>query len=213
MGVASLVLGIIGIICAVIAIFAPIGWILVIIGLIIGIVDVVKKGKKDEKRGIGIAGTIICGIMFVVLLVESVVMGSAIFLVIKGNENIENASLIAQENQKNLFNSLYVNYEGIQKESTVKTLLRMENSKGTNLDEHYVSYKYDGKVESISTIFNKIEISSSYRISLEYDTDGYVNTIRITPINRNVWDYLSHAFFISNNNLFFLEIYDIKKLY
>ena len=67
MSVASLVLGIIGIITAFTGILAPVGLILVVVGLILGIVDVVKKGKIGGKKGIGIAGIVICAIMVVTL--------------------------------------------------------------------------------------------------------------------------------------------------
>lgn len=182
----ALILGIIGIVCAVIAVFAPIGWILVIIVLIIGIVDVVKKGKRGEKRGVGIAGIVICEIMFIVLFVESMIFGTALLMYLTANKSIEESGLNVQEDLKQLFNSMYVNYEGTQTGSMVRVLLRMENSKAPDQDGHYVSYEYDGMVQDISTIFNMIKTTSEYRISLGYGTDGYVNIVKITPINQNV---------------------------
>ena len=183
MSIASLVLGIIGIVSALTVVAAPIGWILVTIGLIIGIVDVVKKGKIEEKRGVGIAGTIICGVMFVVLLVESIMFGASVLYIVKQNENIDKAVSTAKENQMRLFNESYVRYEGVQTGIAVKALIRLESTNRSVDEEHSVIFKYDGNVENISEIFTKIDVSKTYNVSLEYDEEGYVKTVKITPVN------------------------------
>ena len=183
MSIASLVLGIIGIVSALTVVAAPIGWILVTIGLIIGIVDVVKKGKIEEKRGVGIAGTIICGVMFVVLLVESIMFGASVLYIVKQNENIYKVVSTAKEHQMRLFNEAYVRYEGVQTGIAVKALLRVESTNRSVDEEHSVIFKYDGNVENISAIFTKIDVSKNYNISFEYDEEGYVKTVKITPVN------------------------------
>lgn len=74
MGIAALILGIIGVICCFTVVIAPLGVILTVIGLILGIVDTVKKGKTGKPKGISIAGLVVCAITFVVLIVESLML-------------------------------------------------------------------------------------------------------------------------------------------
>lgn len=62
MGIAALIIGILSIIIAIIPFCGMIALLPAIIGLILGIVDVVKKSKKGEKKGIGIAGIILTGL-------------------------------------------------------------------------------------------------------------------------------------------------------
>lgn len=83
MGLASLILSIIGIMCCISIIFAPIGVVLTLIGLILGIVDTVKKGKTGEKRGVSVTGLVLNAVFLVILFVESLIViigfGLAIF--------------------------------------------------------------------------------------------------------------------------------------
>lgn len=91
MGIASLVLGIIGIITAFTVILSPLGVILAVVGLILGIVDTVKKGKTGQKKGISIAGLIICSIIFVVLIIESLlVLGVGVLVYDSAKNGVNN---------------------------------------------------------------------------------------------------------------------------
>ena len=67
MGIASLVLGIISI--PLIPFCGIITYLPAIVGLILGIVDIVLKKKRGEKRGIAIAGTILSAISTVLITV------------------------------------------------------------------------------------------------------------------------------------------------
>ncbi len=68
MGVASLVLGIISIIIGFIPFCGAIALLPAIIGLILGIVDVVKKSKSGESKGMSIAGIVLSAIAIVVII-------------------------------------------------------------------------------------------------------------------------------------------------
>lgn len=68
MGVAALVLGIISIIIGFIPLCGAIALFPAIIGLILGIVDVVLKSKKGEKKGISIAGLVLSAIAIVIIV-------------------------------------------------------------------------------------------------------------------------------------------------
>ena len=69
MGVAALILGIVGIIVAVIPMCGIFAFIPCLVGLGLGIADIVVKGKKGQPKGLGIAGTILnaLAILFVIL--------------------------------------------------------------------------------------------------------------------------------------------------
>ena len=73
MGIAALILGIIGIICCILVVVAPAGVILTLIGLILAIIDTIKKEKSGGKKGLSIASIVICAITFVILVFESLV--------------------------------------------------------------------------------------------------------------------------------------------
>lgn len=67
MGVASLVLGIVSVIIGFVPICGTIAFIPAIIGLILGIVDIVKKSKSQEAKGLAIAGTVLSSIAILII--------------------------------------------------------------------------------------------------------------------------------------------------
>lgn len=73
MGVAALVLGIVSIIISFIPFCNLIALVPAIVGLILGIVEVVKKGKANEPKGMGIAGTILSAISVVIIVAMYVI--------------------------------------------------------------------------------------------------------------------------------------------
>ena len=78
MGIATLILGIISFILSFIPICGLVGLLPAIIGLILGIVEVVKKSKAGEPKGLGIAGIILTSIALVVSIVWNLVIVAAI---------------------------------------------------------------------------------------------------------------------------------------
>lgn len=82
MGIASLILGIIGIVISWIPIIGLISFVLVIIGLILGIIDVSKKTKTKEKKGVGIAGIVVCSVAIPIIVFMTITtIGTLIFLI------------------------------------------------------------------------------------------------------------------------------------
>lgn len=77
MGVASLVLGIISLIIGFIPLCGAIALVPAIIGVILGIVDIVSKSKKGEKKGTAIAGLILSAIATLVIIFWVFVFGVA----------------------------------------------------------------------------------------------------------------------------------------
>ena len=74
MGIAALILGIISFILSFIPICGLVGLLPAIIGLILGIVEVVKKSKAGEPKGLGIAGIILTSIALIVSIVWNLVV-------------------------------------------------------------------------------------------------------------------------------------------
>ncbi len=87
MGVASLILGIVSLIlaiipgCGLILAFLP-----ALIGLILGIVDVVKKSKNGGKKGLAIAGIILCVLAPICGFVWTIIVGTAAVNSMDANE-------------------------------------------------------------------------------------------------------------------------------
>ena len=90
MGIASLVLGIVGFISCFLVVTAPIGLIGVIVGLVLGIVDVARKSKRGQNRGAGISGIVICAITFLILVVETFIVGMGLAIFNEAGKSLEN---------------------------------------------------------------------------------------------------------------------------
>ena len=78
MGVAALVLGIISLIIGFIPLCGAIALLPAIIGVILGIVDIVVKSKKGEKKGISIAGLVLSAIATLVIIFWVMIFGAAV---------------------------------------------------------------------------------------------------------------------------------------
>ncbi len=88
MGVAALVLGIISIVIGFIPFCGAIAFVPAIIGLILGIVDIVKKSKSKEPKGMAIAGTVLSAIAVIVISFWIFVVGVATHEFIKNPDQI-----------------------------------------------------------------------------------------------------------------------------
>lgn len=75
MGVASLVLGIISILICWIPCVGWFAFIPAIVGAILGLVDMIQKKKNGEKRGIAIAGFVLCVIAIIVPIIYIIAVG------------------------------------------------------------------------------------------------------------------------------------------
>ncbi len=184
MGVASLVLGIIGIFTAVTFIISPLGFIGVVVGLILGIVDVVKKGKTGQNVTMGIVGIVICAIMVVTLLVESAIMllGVGTFLMASDSLSLSDMSSNVSSQEVETFNSRFKSYQGNITGSSVRALLNSVNSNNIIYDDHIITCKYNGTTMNTTTIKSQISVGQKYSVKFGYDREGYINTVNITGI-------------------------------
>lgn len=105
MGIAALVLGIISIIIGFIPLCGSIALFPAIIGLILGIVDVVLKSKKGEKKGVSIAGLVLSAIAIVIITFWVFIFGVAV-------SNVDTNELNkTTENYLTSLNELYDAYD------------------------------------------------------------------------------------------------------
>jgi hypothetical protein len=77
MGISSMVIGIISAILGFIPLCNYFAFIPAVVGLILGIVDLIKKGKKGEPRGIAIAGVVLCSLAIVLIFVWTGIIAAA----------------------------------------------------------------------------------------------------------------------------------------
>lgn len=77
MGIASLVIGIIGVILSFIPCVGMLAFIPVVVGLVLGIVDVVTKSQQNVPKGMGITGIILNSIALIIIIAWTAFFGVA----------------------------------------------------------------------------------------------------------------------------------------
>lgn len=170
MGIAALVLGIIAFITAITVILAPLGVILAVVGLILGIIDTVKKGKTGEKKVISIVGLIICAIMFVILIIESllVVLGLTIHSTVYDVMENDYNNMVG-----NFENSMGNDYNNIFENTNINNNSSTDNSSNTT------------PVTGVSSSKTSPLTFGEWGIASKYYSGEYVNVpVRVTNITR-----------------------------
>lgn len=89
MGIAALILGIVSIVIGFIPFCGAIAFVPAVIGLILGIVDIVKKNKAGQAKGMAIAGTVLSGLAIIFIVFWLFVFGAAASSV--NNADLQNA--------------------------------------------------------------------------------------------------------------------------
>jgi hypothetical protein len=106
MGIAALVLGIIGLIISFIPFCGVIAFLPCLVGLALGIADIAVKSKRGQPKAMGIVGTILNGVALVIIIVWSIFLTAEVVTDPTFQENIqkavEEAQKKAQENQGNI---------------------------------------------------------------------------------------------------------------
>lgn len=77
MGIASMIIGIIGVITSFIPCVGVFSLIPVIVGFILGLIDTILKGKRHAPRGISISGIVLNAIALLFIIVQFFVIGAA----------------------------------------------------------------------------------------------------------------------------------------
>lgn len=103
MGIAALVLGIIGLIISFIPLCGIIAFVPCLVGLGLGIADIAVKSKRGQPKAMGIVGTVLNGAALVIMIALSVFFAAEVASDPTFRENvqkaIEEAQAKAQENQ------------------------------------------------------------------------------------------------------------------
>lgn len=101
MGIASLVLGIIGILTSWIPFIGLVSFILVVIGLVLGIIDLHNKTKANEKRGVSIAGVVVNAVGIPITIITTAIITFVMLLVIADDEGLKE---ITEDTIRDIYN-------------------------------------------------------------------------------------------------------------
>jgi hypothetical protein len=80
------------------------------------------------------------------------------------------------------FNAIFTSYEGTQKGNITKILVQHVLEMNNAEDEHKVSIEFKGSTYSNSNVlnvYNLIDSTETYNVTIKYDDDGYVKIIAI----------------------------------
>ena len=154
-----------------------------------------RKGLKVAK-GIGIGYLVFAGIVIVMVIGVFILVFSQFFrmnkqsLEIRDKEtNIINQSINAIDdgyNKMNVddFNSDIESYSGTQYGSTISTLLDNIITKIKKNTDHSITVIYGNtttsKADEITTLKKQFDKTMQYEVSLDYDSNGYINKVTIT---------------------------------
>ena len=168
--------------------------------------DTGKKGLKILK-GIGIGYLVLIGFIIVMVIVIFVIVfvtmgktnnktdeiinqaGSIIDKVtdeIDENSNSEGGKTNTNQYHQTeimIFNSSFEFYNGMQSKFSVSNLLEEVVTNNKTKKEHIITVVCDGisttNTDEIRTLKQNLETGKNYEISLDYDTNGFVNKITI----------------------------------
>ena len=154
-----------------------------------------RKGLKVAK-GIGIGYLVFAGIVIVMVIGVFILVFSQFFRMNKQSleirdkaTNIINQSINAIDdgyNKMNVddFNSDIESYSGTQYGSTISTLLDNIITKIKKNTDHSITVIYGNtttsKADEITTLKKQFDKTMQYEVSLDYDSNGYINKVTIT---------------------------------
>lgn len=157
-----------------------------------------KIGRKGLKiaKGIGIGYLIFVGSLIVIILAIFIFVFSDFFTINKqGDEIRDKATNIIDTSINNIddgynkmdiddFNFDIETYKGTQYGSTVSNLLDNVITKIKKNANHSITVMYGetvtSKADEITTLKKQFDKTSQYEVSLDYDSNGYINKVTIT---------------------------------
>ncbi len=156
--------------------------------------NVGRKGLKIAK-GIGIGYLVFAGIVIVMVIAVFILVFSQFFKINKqGDEIRDKATNIINQGINNIddgYNKMNVDdfnfdietYSGTQYGSTVLRLLDNVITKIKKNTNHPITVIYGtttSKADEITTLKKQFDRSIQYEVSLDYDSNGYINKVTIT---------------------------------
>lgn len=157
--------------------------------------NVGRKGLKIAK-GIGIGYLAFVGIIIIVVIVVFALVFSQFSKINKQGDEIRSKTTDIINQGINKTNDVYSkidvedfnidleSYSGTQYGSSVSKLLDNVVTKIKKNTEHLITVTYDttttSKAEEITTLKKQFDVVSKYEVSLDYDSNGYINRVTIT---------------------------------
>ncbi len=150
--------------------------------------NVGRKGLKIAK-GIGIGYLAFAGIVIVMVIAVFILVFSQFFKINKqGDEVRDKATNIINQGINNMnvddFNFDIETYSGTQYGSTVSRLLDNVITKIKKNTNHPITVIYGitttSKTDEITTLKKQFDRTTQYEVSLDYDSNGYINKVTIT---------------------------------
>lgn len=157
--------------------------------------NVGRKGLKIAK-GIGIGYLVFAGIVIVMVIAVFILVFSQFFRINRQGDEIRNKAndIINQGintiddgyNKMNVddFNFDLETYSGTQYGSSVSRLLDNVITKIKKNADHSITVTYGttttSKADEITALKKQFDRTSQYEVSLDYDSNGYVNKVTIT---------------------------------
>ena len=163
-----------------------------------------KKGWKIVK-GVGIGYLVVVGIIVLIIVIGFVfgfIMMFKATNVIKDttntikdtmddqindmNNNDNELENMFNETEKQMFNANFETYSGTKNSTLVKLLLEKIVTNNKNNNEHIITVVYNARTSTAETIImsikHSLEDGKDYEISLDYDSNGFVNKVIINDL-------------------------------
>ncbi|MCR5202447.1 MAG: hypothetical protein K6D02_05085 [Lachnospiraceae bacterium] len=169
MGIASLIIGIISFIIGIIPACGIIALVPAVIGLLLGIIEIITKSKKQQSKGLGIAGTVVNGLAVAFILFWTLVILGANADTIKGASKYMKEGKVAEKQAE----------KEIEEEKEKLAEAEAENEAEEEATVATTPYSYRSVTFQIPEYFGEEEDtgSGSYAFSVK-DMDGDYNYVQ-----------------------------------
>ena len=153
--------------------------------------NVGRKGLKIAK-GIGIGYLVFAGIVIVMVIAVFILVFSQFFRINKQSDEIRDKATQGINTIDDGYNKMNVDdfnfdletYSGTQYGSSVSRLLDNVITKIKKNADHSITVTYGttttSKADEITTLKKQFDRTSQYEVSLDYDSNGYINKVTIT---------------------------------
>lgn len=124
-------------------------------------------------------------IMIIIVIALIVSIAGGILYILYSNDIIAIGNEKEQmlDNSYEKFNNEFVNYAGMQRGSTVKTLINVIKENNGKEEKHQITIEYEGstyeKDEDMTQLSKNIQSSDLYELQILKDENSYINNIKI----------------------------------
>lgn len=152
-----------------------------LVGLILFACNVSNKPKYAKGCGIAAVIGFITGVVVIPIVVTIIISVIGFNIYNDAQEALEESTTSLSSQAVLAFNSIYENYQGDDVKGTkVRTLISMVKNHNLMDDEMQIVIFVDGVKMNTSGTNITINASKTYDVKMNYDSEGYINKIRIT---------------------------------